>query len=42
MPGDFLAEIKHILEPFYLQNIRTQGWGSEGGDDRHGILAGTP
>ncbi|KAI8404300.1 hypothetical protein FOFC_15795 [Fusarium oxysporum] len=27
-----LAEIKHILEPFYLQTMRTQGWGSEGGN----------
>ncbi|KNB04727.1 hypothetical protein FOXG_19384 [Fusarium oxysporum f. sp. lycopersici 4287] len=24
-----LADIKHILEPFYLQTKRTQGWGSE-------------
>jgi hypothetical protein len=30
----FLAEVKHILEPFYLQTIRTQGWGSEGGNGR--------
>ncbi|KAM6514428.1 hypothetical protein FALCPG4_015566 [Fusarium falciforme] len=37
-----LAEIKHILEPFHLQTMRTQGRGSEGGNDRHGILAGTP
>ncbi|KAJ0122841.1 hypothetical protein HZ326_31574, partial [Fusarium oxysporum f. sp. albedinis] len=29
-----LAEIKHILEPFYLQTMRTQGWGSEGGNGR--------
>ncbi|KAF5261576.1 hypothetical protein FOXYS1_7734 [Fusarium oxysporum] len=29
-----LAEIKHIVEPFYLQTMRTQGWGSEGGNGR--------
>ena len=29
-----LAEIKHILEPFHLQTMRTQGWGSEGGNGR--------
>jgi hypothetical protein len=29
-----LTEIKHILEPFYLQTMRTQGWGSEGGNGR--------
>ncbi|KAL7755481.1 hypothetical protein ACKLNR_014579 [Fusarium oxysporum f. sp. zingiberi] len=29
-----LAEIKLILEPFYLQTMRTQGWGSEGGNGR--------
>ncbi|KAI8402308.1 hypothetical protein FOFC_17615 [Fusarium oxysporum] len=29
-----LAEIKNILEPFYLQTMRTQGWGSEGGNGR--------
>ncbi|RYC78584.1 hypothetical protein BFJ63_vAg18542 [Fusarium oxysporum f. sp. narcissi] len=29
-----LAEIKYILEPFYLQTMRTQGWGSEGGNGR--------
>ncbi|KAL9564044.1 hypothetical protein ACKAV7_011818 [Fusarium commune] len=29
-----LAEIKHILELFYLQTMRTQGWGSEGGNGR--------
>jgi hypothetical protein len=29
-----LEEIKHILEPFYLQTMRTQGWGSEGGNGR--------
>jgi len=29
-----LAEIKLILEPSYLQTMRTQGWGSEGGNGR--------
>ncbi|RKK72669.1 hypothetical protein BFJ70_g17266 [Fusarium oxysporum] len=29
-----LVEVKHILEPFYLQTMRTQGWGSEGGNGR--------
>jgi hypothetical protein len=29
-----LAEVKHILEPFYLQTMRAQGWGSEGGHGR--------
>ncbi|KAJ3453164.1 hypothetical protein MRS44_018819 [Fusarium solani] len=29
-----LAKIKHILEPFHLQTMRTQGWGSEGGNGR--------
>ncbi|KAJ3454567.1 hypothetical protein MRS44_013167 [Fusarium solani] len=29
-----LEEVKHILEPFYLQIMRTQGWGSEGGNGR--------
>ncbi|KAH7464133.1 hypothetical protein FOMA001_g17921 [Fusarium oxysporum f. sp. matthiolae] len=29
-----LAEIKLILEPFYLQTMRTRGWGSEGGNRR--------
>ncbi|KAF6525877.1 hypothetical protein HZS61_011672 [Fusarium oxysporum f. sp. conglutinans] len=29
-----LAEIKLILEPFYLLTMRTQGWGSEGGNGR--------
>ncbi|KAM5527708.1 transposase-like protein [Fusarium oxysporum f. sp. phaseoli] len=29
-----LAEVKHVLEPFYLQIMRTQGWGSEGGNGR--------
>ena len=43
-----LVEVKHILEPFYLQTMRTQGWGSEGGNGRlwevmTGMeLAGTP
>jgi hypothetical protein len=30
-----LGEIKHILEPFYLQTMRTQGWGR---GDGHGRL----
>ncbi|TQW01723.1 NYN domain-containing protein [Cordyceps javanica] len=30
-----LGEVKHILEPFYLQTMRTQGWG---GGDGHGRL----
>jgi hypothetical protein len=30
----FLAEIKNILEPFYLQTVRMQGWGNEGGNGR--------
>ncbi|KAF4336682.1 hypothetical protein FBEOM_9456 [Fusarium beomiforme] len=29
-----LTEIKHILEPFYLQTMRTQDWGGEGGNGR--------
>ena len=29
-----LAEVKHILEPFYRQTMRAQGWGSEGGHSR--------
>jgi hypothetical protein len=29
-----LAEVKHILEPFYLQTMRTQSWGIEGGNGR--------
>ncbi|KAH7459261.1 hypothetical protein FOMA001_g20088 [Fusarium oxysporum f. sp. matthiolae] len=29
-----LAEIKYILKPFYLQTMRTQGWGSERGNGR--------
>jgi len=30
-----LAEIKHVLEPFYLQTMRAQGWGK---GDGHGRL----
>ncbi|KAF5268120.1 hypothetical protein FOXYS1_993, partial [Fusarium oxysporum] len=29
-----LTEVKHIHEPFYLQTMRMQGWGSEGGNGR--------
>lgn len=29
-----LAEIKHVLEPFYLQTMRAQGWGKGGGHGR--------
>ncbi|KAM0738258.1 hypothetical protein ACQRIT_007450 [Beauveria bassiana] len=30
-----LGEVKHVLEPFYLQTMRTQGWGR---GDGHGRL----
>ncbi|KAM3519811.1 hypothetical protein MY4038_009655 [Beauveria bassiana] len=29
-----LGEVKHILEPFYLQTMRTQGWGRGDGNGR--------
>ncbi|KFA52531.1 hypothetical protein S40293_10337, partial [Stachybotrys chartarum IBT 40293] len=29
-----LVEVKHVLEPFYLQTMRAQGWGGEGGHGR--------
>jgi hypothetical protein len=37
LKGDYwrhLADIKYILKPFYLQTMRTQGWGSEGCNGR--------
>jgi hypothetical protein len=33
MTGGFWQKL-NILEPFYLQTMRTQGWGSEGGNGR--------